>query len=322
MTRFILGRLVLLVLGLFVASVLIFLALRVLPGDVAQVIGGTKATPEQVERIRESLGLNESPATQYFTWVAGLVRGDLGSSLLTGAPVGDDLARRFQVTLPLTLISLVIALVVALPLGTYAALRHDRPIGVVVGFGSQTLAAVPALWAGLLLILLFGRGVGLIGIFPTSGFPRAGWADPAAALTALILPALTIGLIEGAVLLRFVRSAALEALDQDYVRAGAARGLTRPQALVRHGLPNVGLSVVSVSGLIFAGLITGAVLIEALFNLPGVGRMLVDDVGSRDIAKVQSEVIFLTAIVLVIGAVVDVAHRVIDPRQREQAVTA
>ncbi|MFT4279934.1 ABC transporter permease [Microbacterium sp.] len=322
MTRFLLGRTLLLLLGLVVASLLIFLALRVLPGDVAQVIGGTKATPEQVEKIRESLGLNQSLATQYTSWVAGLLRGDLGSSLLTGRPVGDDLAHRFQVTLPLTLLSLAIALVVALPLGTYAALRHDRPIGVAVGFGSQTLAAVPALWAGLLLILLFGRGVGLVGILPTSGFPRTGWQDPGAALTALVLPALTIGLIEGAVLLRFVRSAALEALDQDYVRAGAARGLTRPQALVRHGLPNVGLSVVSVSGLIFAGLITGAVLIEALFNLPGVGRMLVDDVGSRDIAKVQGEVIFLTGIVLVIGAVIDVTHRLIDPRQRERAAAA
>ncbi|MDQ1205714.1 ABC transporter permease [Microbacterium sp. SORGH_AS_0862] len=322
MIRFLLGRAVLLVLGLGVASLLIFLALRVLPGDVAQVIGGTTATPEQVARIRESLGLNESPAAQYIAWVAGLLRGDLGTSLLTGVPIGDDLARRFEITLPLTLLALVIALAVALPLGTYSALRHDRPIGVAVGFGSQTLAAVPALWAGLLLILLFGRGVGLIGLLPTSGFPRSGWQDPLTALASLLLPALTIGLIEGAVLLRFVRSAALEALDQDYVRAGAARGLTRPQALARHGLPNVGLSIVSVSGLILAGLITGAVLIEALFNLPGVGRMLVDDVGSRDIAKVQSEVFFLTGIVLVIGALIDVAHRLIDPRQRERAVAA
>lgn len=322
MIRFILGRTLLLLVGLLVASLLIFLALRVLPGDVAQVIGGTKATPEQVERIRESLGLHESPAAQYVTWVAGLLRGDLGTSLLTGTPVSDDLARRFQVTLPLTVLSLLIALTIALPLGTYAALRHDRARGVVISVSSQTLAAVPALWGGLLLILLLGRGVGLIGILPTSGFPRAGWADPGAAFAALILPALTIGLIEGAVLLRFVRSAALEALDQDYVRAGAARGLTRPQALVRHGLPNVGLSIVSVSGLVFAGLVTGAVLIEALFTLPGVGRMLVDDVGSRDIAKVQGEVLFLTAIVLVIGAVVDVVHRLIDPRQRERAVAA
>ncbi|MGB4778301.1 ABC transporter permease [Microbacterium sp.] len=322
MTRFLIGRAVLLVVGLLVASVLIFFVLRVLPGDVAQVIGGTKATPEQVERIRESLGLNESLLSQYLNWLGGLFRGDLGSSLLTGRPVSDDLAHRFEVTLPLTLLSLTIALLVALPLGTYAALRHDRVAGVAIGFGSQTLAAVPVLWAGLLLILLFGRGVGFIGILPTSGFPRSGWTDPGAAIAALILPALTIGLIEGAVLLRFVRSAALEALDQDYVRAGAARGLTRPQALVRHGLPNVGLSIVSVSGLVFAGLIAGAVLIEALFNLPGVGRMLVDDVGSRDLAKVQGEVLFLTAIVLVVGALVDVVHRLIDPRQRERAAAA
>lgn len=321
MLRFLLGRSLLLVVGLFVTTLLIFFTLRVLPGDVAQVIGGTTATPEQVERIREDLGLNASPAAQYADWVAGLVRLDLGHSLLTGVPVAQDLSQRFEVTLPLTLLSLLIALAISLPLGVLSALTHDRPLGVVLSFGSQVLAAVPALWAGLLLILLFGRGAGLIGVFPTNGFPRQGWEEPGAALVSLALPALTVGVIEGAVLLRFVRSAALEALSQDYVRTAVAKGLTRTQGLVLHGLPNVGLSVISVSGLQVAGLITGAVLVEALFNLPGVGRMLVADVGARDLTKVQSEVLLLTGLVLVIGALIDVAHRVIDPRQRERAAS-
>jgi peptide/nickel transport system permease protein len=316
---FLLRRAALLVLGLVVASLLIFLALRVLPGDVAQVIGGTTATPEQVARIRTELGLDRSLATQYLDWVAGLVRGDLGNSLLTGVPTGSEIALRLRVTLPLTVLSLLIALLIALPLGVLSALRHDQRTGTAISVSAQGLAAVPALWAGLLLIVLVGRGVGLVGLFPANGFPLDGWSQPLRALSYLVLPAVTIGIIEGAVLLRFVRSAALEAASQDYVRAAAAKGRTRTQALIRHGLPNVGLSIISVGALQVAGLITGAVLVESLFNLPGLGRMLVDDVGSRDLVKVQSEILVLTGIVLVIGAVVDVVHRLIDPRQRDGA---
>ncbi len=321
MTRFLLRRVALLIVGLLVASVLIFLTLRVLPGDVAQVIGGIKATPEELERIRQELGLDRSLPAQYLDWVGGLLHGDLGTSLITGTPVADELSEKFAVTLPLALLSLLVALLIALPLGILSALRHDRPDGVVISFGSQILAAVPALWAGLLLIILLGRGVGLIGILPSNGFPREGWANPGAALVALILPALTIGLIEGAVLLRFVRSAALEAMSQDYVRTAAAKGLTPTGALVRHGLPNVGLSIVTIGALQIAGLITGAVLVESLFNLPGVGRMLVTDVGTRDLVKVQSEILLFTGIVLVIGTLVDILHRTVDPRQRERPAT-
>ncbi|MDM4761611.1 ABC transporter permease [Galbitalea sp. SE-J8] len=316
MLRFLIGRLGLLVAGLLLASVLVFLVLRVLPGDVAQVIGGTNATPAQIAAIRESLGLDAGPVSQYLSWLAGLVRFDLGDSLITGTPVGEELGQKFQVTLPLTLLALVVGLVIALPLGVLSAVRAERG-GGAINVAAQALAAVPALWAGLLLILLLGRGVGLVPLLPTQGFPRDGWADPSAALAALVLPALTIGVIEGAVLLRFVRSATLEALAQDYVRTAAAKGLTRTRALLTHGLPNVGLSIISVTALTVAGLITGAVLVESLFNLPGVGRMLVSDVGNRDLVKVQSEILFLTAIVLVIGAVVDVVHRVLDPRLRE-----
>lgn len=319
MVRFLVRRLLLLVVGLLVASAVIFLTLRVLPGDVAQLIGGVTATPEQVARIRAELGLNVSPVIQYTNWVTGLFRFDLGKSLLTGTPVAQDLADKIQVTLPLALFAIVIAFAVALPLGTFSALRHDRPSGIIVGAASQVFAAIPALWAGLLLIILFGKGVGLIGILPSNGFPDDGWADPLGALQSLVLPAVTIGVIEGAVLLRFVRSAVLEALSQDYVRTAAAKGLTRTRALLTHGLPNVGLSIISISALQIAGLITGSILAETLFNLPGVGRMLAGDVGSRDLVKVQGEVLLLVALVLVIGALLDVLHRVIDPRQRERA---
>jgi peptide/nickel transport system permease protein len=306
--------LALLVVGLLVASVLIFLSLRVLPGDVAQLIAGTESTPEQVAAIRDRLGLDVPLPQQYFDWIGGVFRGDLGTSLLTGSSVLEELAEKAQVTVPLSILALVIALAFSIPFGVLSALRRRRPDGTALSMGTQAVAAVPVVWAGMMLVVVFAVWLGW---FPAQGFPRGGWDDPAVALRALVLPALTIGIVEGAMLLRFVRSATLQALGQDYVRTAAAKGLTRTQALLRHGLPNVGLSIVTVLGLQVAGIIVGAVVIEELFTLPGVGRMLVSDVGARDLPMVQGELLVLTGFVLLVGFVVDLVHRAIDPRQRE-----
>jgi peptide/nickel transport system permease protein len=314
--RYAVTRMVLLLAGLLVASVLIFLTLRVLPGDVAAVIGGTTSSPEQVAAIREGLGLDRPLATQYTDWIGGLLRGDLGTSLLTGAPVADELASKAQVTVPLGVLSLLIALAFSIPLGVASALRRGRADGTALSVAAQSLAAVPVVWAGLMLVVVFAVWLGWL---PAQGFPRNGWADPGSAIRSLILPALTIGVVEGAMLMRFVRSATLQAIDQDYVRTAAAKGLTRTRALIRHGLPNVALSVITVLGLQVAGIVVGAVIIEQLFSLPGIGRMLVTDVGQRDLPKVQSELLALTGFVLVIGFVVDLVQRLIDPRQREAA---
>jgi peptide/nickel transport system permease protein len=314
--RYTLVRLGLLVLGLFVASVLIFLTLRVLPGDVAQLIAGVGSTPEQLAAIRERLGLGEPLPAQYLDWIGGVLRGDLGTSLLTGTGVVDELAEKAQVTVPLGILSLVVAIVISVPLGVLSALRRGRADGTALSVSAQALAAVPVVWAGMMLVVVFAVWLGWL---PAQGFPRAGWADPWAALRALLLPALTIGIVEGAMLLRFVRSATLQAIGQDFVRTAAAKGLTRDAALIRHGLPVVGLSVITVLGLQVAGIIVGAVVIEQLFSLPGIGRMLVDDVGARDLPMVQGELLVLTGFVLVVGFVVDLVHRTIDPRQREAA---
>lgn len=314
MIRYALTRLGLLVLGLAVASALIFLSLRVLPGDVAQLVGGTQASPEQVAALRESLGLNVPLWQQYLDWIDGLLRGDLGRSLLTGTPVMTELLSKAQVTVPLAAMSLTVALVVGIPLGVLSALGRRRAGGTAISVGAQALAAVPVVWAGMMLVVVFAVWLGWL---PPQGFPRAGWSDPAAAFRALVLPAVTIGMVEGAMLLRFVRSATLQALGQDYVRTAAAKGLTRTRALLRHGLPNVGLSIITVLGLQVAGIIVGAVVIEQLFTLPGVGRMLVADVAARDLPKVQGELLALTGFVLIVGFVVDLVHRLIDPRQRE-----
>ena len=314
MIRYALTRLALLVLGLFVASALIFTTLRILPGDVAQLIAGVNSTPEQIAGIRERLGLDRPLPVQYGDWIAGILTGDLGRSQLTGTPVASELLQKAEVTVPLGILSFVIALIVAVPFGVHAAVRHRRPDGVLVSVGAQALAAVPVVWAGMMLVVVFAVSLGWL---PAQGFPRAGWSDPGAAVRALLLPALTIGVVEGAVLLRFVRSATLQAMGQDFVRTAAAKGLTRTQALLRHGLPSVGLSVVTVLGVQIAGIMVGAVVIEQLFSLPGIGRMLVEDTGNRDLVKVQGELLVLTGLVLVIGFAVDLVHRLLDPRQRE-----
>ncbi|TQK19076.1 peptide/nickel transport system permease protein [Microbacterium sp. SLBN-154] len=314
MIRYALTRGALLLLGLFVASALIFLTLRVLPGDVAQQIAGTNGTPEQVAAIRESLGLNAPLWAQYADWIGGVFRGDLGTSLYTGTGVTTELAEKARVTVPLGILSLLFALAVSIPLGVVSALRRGRADGTTLSVGAQALAAVPVVWAGMMLVVVFAVWLGWL---PAQGFPRGGWSQPADALRALILPALTIGIIEGAMLLRFVRSATLQAIGQDYVRTAAAKGLTRNAALIRHGLPNVGLSVISVLGLQVAGIVVGAVIIEQLFSLPGIGRMLVEDVDRRDLPMVQGELLILTGFVLLVGFLVDIVHRLLDPRQRE-----
>jgi peptide/nickel transport system permease protein len=212
--------------------------------------------------------------------------------------------------------ALLIAVLIAVPFGIIAALLRGRRGGTALSVGAQALAAVPVVWAGMMLIVVFSVWLGWL---PPQGFPRTGWSTPGKAIEALLLPALTIGIVEGAMLMRFVRSATLQAAGQDFVRTAAAKGLTRTRALIQHGIPAVGLSIVTVLGLQVAGIIVGSVVIEQLFTLPGIGRMLVADVGTRDLIKVQSELLVLTGFVLVVGFLVDLLHRAIDPRQREAA---
>ena len=314
MLRYALTRGALLIAGLLVASVLIFLALRVFPGDVAQLLAGDKATPSQVDAIRKALGLDQPLVLQYLGWIGGVLHGDLGTSQLNGASVAAELAQKAQVTVPLATLSLLVALVIAVPLGIGSAMLRGRAAGTTLNTAAQAIAAVPVVWAGMMLVVVFAVWLGWL---PAQGFPRGGWADPGAALQSLILPALTIGTIEGALLLRFVRSATLQAASQDFVRTAAAKGLTRDRALIQHGLPAVGLSIITVLGIQVAGIIVGSVVVEQLFTLPGIGRMLVADVGTRDLVKVQGELLVLTGMVLIIGFVVDLVHRALDPRQRE-----
>lgn len=314
MIRYLLRRTLLLLFSLFVASVLIFLLLRLLPGDVATTIGGLRATPEQLARIRANLGLDRPLTTQYGSWLGGVLRGDFGKSQLTGVSVSAELATKLQVTAPLVGGGIAVALLLAVPFGILAAVRHRSAVGGGISAVAQLGIAVPTFWLGLVLALLFAIE---LRILPAQGFPVDGWQSPGLAVRALILPWLALGLSEGAVLLRFVRSAVLDVLSADYLRTARAKGRTRIGALLTHGLRNAALPVTSILGLQIAGLIVGAVVVEQVFALPGVGTMLLADVGNRDLVKVQGEVLVISAAVLVISFAIDIVHRAIDPRLRE-----
>ncbi|WP_433654445.1 ABC transporter permease [Nocardia sp. CA-128927] len=301
----------LLLVSLAVASVLIFAMLRLLPGDVAATVAGLQATPEQIAAIRADLGLDRSLPAQYLSWIGGVFNGDFGHSQLNGTSVGAELEQKLAVTGPLIVGSLLIALGLAIPLGTWAAVRHRSRSGEAANALSQLGIAVPGLWLAMLLILVFAVELKFL---PAQGFPADRWADPGAAMRSLILPCVTLGISEGAVLFRFVRSAILGVLYSEYLRTARAKGLTRTQALVRHGFRNAAPSVVSILGLQFAVLIVGAVVIERVFTLPGVGSMLLSDVANRDLVKVQGEVLLIVSAVLAIGFAVDIVHRLIDPR--------
>ncbi|MEU6377139.1 ABC transporter permease [Streptomyces sp. NPDC046909] len=316
MTLYLLRRAGLLAVSLLAASVLIFLVLRLLPGDIAQTIGGIKATPAQVAAVRHDLGLDRPLPAQYGDWIGGAVTGDFGRSVLDGTSVSGQLAEKLAVTGPLAAGAVLLALAFAVPLGVFAAVRRNSRLGGAVNAFGQLGIALPTLWVGLLLVVVFAVQLRWL---PAQGFPVDGWAEPGQALRSLVLPWITLALAEGAVLLRFVRSAVLDVLHQDWLRTARAKGHTRTGALIRHGLRNAAVPVVSVLGLQIAALVAGAVVVEQVFVLPGVGQMLIADVGNRDLDKVQGEILLLTGAVLVIGFLVDLAHRLIDPRLRSAA---
>ncbi|MBM6698775.1 ABC transporter permease [Bifidobacterium pullorum subsp. saeculare] len=312
--RFLAQRLMLFVAALFALSVLVFAALRILPGDVAAVMAGMNATAGQVARLRTELGLDRPLAAQYGDWLAALLHGDLGVSAFTGRSVTAEVAQRAQVTFPLIGMTMALALTAGIPLGCAAALARRPAVRGAFRLVAIVAGAVPALWSGLLLILLFARGSGLVGLFPSQGFPMGGWRQPGAAFASLTLPAVASGLIVAASLMRHTRSALGEQLEGGAVAMGMACGMTRTEAALRIGLRLATPQLVSVAGLTLAQMVTSVMVVENLFALPGIGAMLVTDVGNRDLIAVQSELFLLAAFFLLVGLLVDLAHHALDPR--------
>ncbi|MFE3290018.1 ABC transporter permease [Rhodococcus sp. NPDC059234] len=305
-------RLGIFVLTALVASVLVFALLSVLPGDPARIALGVQASAEEVARERTAMGLDAPLYQRYGSWVWGMLHGDMGTSYLTRQSVGPEIADRLQVTAWVVAAGMVVALVVALPLGVAAAVRARRPDGLVIGGISQVGIAIPAFLSGVLLSTVFAVELGWL--------PSSGWQAPIEGvggfLSYLVLPALALGLVQGSVLTRYVRSAVLDELGEDYLRTARAKGLTGTQALLRHGLRNAAIPVVTVVGVQLTTLLIGAVVIERVFVIPGLGSLLLDKVGQRDMAAVQSIVMVLVLAVLVLNLVVDLVSTAIDPRLR------
>ena len=315
MLRLLGSRLVSLALTLVVVSAAIFLVLEVLPGDPAAIMLGTSAREDTLAALRTELGLDRPAWERYAAWIGGLARGDLGRSITYGTPVADLVADRLAVTVPLAALAIVLAVTVALPLGIAAAARRDRAVDRFVLVFSQLGVAVPNFWLGLLFILLFSTKLGWL---PAGGFP--GWsAGPGPALRALVLPAVALALPQAAVLARVTRSAALEVIGADFVRTALAKGLTEGRILRRHVVPNTLVPVATILGLQLSFLLAGAILVENVFTLPGLGRLAYQALAQRDLVVIRNVVLLLAGLVIVVNFAVDLAYGVLDPRMRTRA---
>ncbi|MGI5271236.1 ABC transporter permease [Nonomuraea sp. CA-218870] len=295
-----------------VAGVLVFAFMAMLPGDPAEVALGVNATPEAVAQLREEFGTHRPPVTQFLDWFGGLVTGDFGTSYVTSSPIGPQIGERLGVTAVLVGGGMLVALLIAVPAGTFAAVHHRNPLGVAISALSQLGIAIPAFLAGILLVFVFAVKAQVL---PSGGYVPAA-EDPVEWFRGLLLPWLSLGLVQGAVLTRYVRSAVLDVMREDFLRTARAKGRGRMGALWRHGLRNASVPVVTVLGLQLATLLIGAVVVERVFVIPGLGDLLLNGVAGRDLLLVQGVVMVLVVAVLLINFVVDVAYAALDPRLR------
>jgi peptide/nickel transport system permease protein len=309
---YVLQRLVAFVVTLACVSVLVFVAIRVLPGDPVLVMAGPEANPEVVARLRAAMGLDRPLLVQYGEWLGRALRGDVGVSLQYDVPVGRLIVSRLPVTLPLTAMAALFMLVVALPLGLYAATHARRPGDYLAMIVAQIGLAVPSFWAGLLLILLFSVHLGW---FRSGGFE--GWTQGVwVGVRSLLLPAIALGLFQAAVLIRATRAALLEVLGEDYVRTARAKGVWEGLVVVKHAFRNALIPVVTVAGLQLGQLIAGSIILESVFALPGLGRLALGAITARDLPVVQGVTLFVASCIVAINFAVDVSYALLDPRIR------
>ena len=308
-TLFVLKRVASLLVSLFIASIIIFLVLRLLPGDSSASLG-VGATQDQLEQLRKELGTNQPLWTQYWNWLRDLLTGQ-SESFVSRMPFGELISHRLTITVPLSVTAFLVSVLISTPIGIIAATKRKSPIGLIVSGASQLGLAVPVFWVGVILVWIFALHLGW---FPSGNFPRQGWSDPAAAFRALVLPVVTIAIAMSATMIRFVRSSVIDVLEADYMRTARSLGYSRTQALVRHGLRNATVPVVAILGIELGTSLLGAVVIENVFALPGLGQLLLTSVQARDLPVVQNLVMLLTAVVLVLNTVVDLIQRAIDPR--------
>ena len=297
------------------ASLLVFSALLAIPGDPAEIILGLDAAPEARSALRDQLGLNEPAPARYVAWAAGVLRGDLGMSIVYQRPVAALIVDRLGVSVPLALGAALIAGLIALPLGVLAALRRGTWVDPVVTSLAQLGAAVPSFWLGLLFVLLFAVELGWL---PAGGFSP--WdRDPVASVRSLILPMLALGLGQAAVMTRMTRSSMIEALAQDYVRTARAKGLPPARVTFGHALRNALVTLVTILGLSLTNVFIGSIVVEQVFALPGLGQLALTAIGTRDLPLVQGEILLYATTIIVLGFLVDVSYALLDPRIRYEA---
>ncbi len=312
MIVWLLGRLAVLVLSLIVASGVIFAAVEIAPGDPAAYMLGMNARPETVAALRAELGLEGSKLSRYLAWTGGMLRGDFGTSYTYRTPVAGMIADRLLVSVPLALYAMALCVIVAFPAGIFAAMRRGRLGDLAVMGATQLGVAIPNFWFAMLLVLVFAINLRWVG---AGGFP--GWeAGVLPALGALTLPAVALALPQAAILARVLRGALIDRMDEDFVRTARARGLSRGQALRRHGLRNALIPVLTILGLQFSFLLAGGIIIEQVFFLPGLGRLVFQSIAARDLVVVEAVVMLLVFAVIAVNFAVDLAYAAVDPRLR------
>ena len=315
MIIYILNRILIGLATLLLASIVVFGVMEVLPGDPAQLMLGMSGSPEALANLRAQMGLDEPLLWRYFNWIGGLLTGDFGRSYTYSAPVADLIGERLVVSLPLALMSLVLSTVIALPVGIFAAARRGRLPDTLAMGTAQLGVAVPNFWFALLLIYAFAVWLKWL---PAGGFP--GWSGGFwNGIKSLILPAIALALPQAAILARVTRSALLDVLGEDYIRTARAKGLPRGRVLRRHALRNAMIPVLTILGLQFAFLLAGTIIIENVFYLPGLGRLIFQAITQRDLIVVEGVVMLLVASVIVVNILVDLAYALVDPRLREAA---
>ncbi len=310
MGLFLLKRFATLIATLAGASIVVFLVLEILPGDAALILMGPDASPEAVQALATKLGIDRPPVARYFGWVGGMLTGNLGDSYSYSTPVLDLVLERLALTVPLALLAMALTTLLALSAGIYAASHHNKWGDVSLMGLTQVGIAIPNFWFAILLILLFSVHLQW---FSAGGFP--GWEDGTwEAIKALLLPALSLAVVQAAILARITRSAVLEVLREDFVRTARAKGLSRHATVWHHVLRNAMIPVITVMGLQFAELLAGTIVVENVFYLPGLGRLIFQAISNRDLVVVRNCVMLLATMVVLVNFVVDVLYAVIDPR--------
>lgn len=312
MIRYVLGRLTSLCLSLVVASLVIFAVIEVIPGDPAAYMLGVNAQPDTVAALRSELGLDQALPARYLGWVTGMVQGDFGQSYTYRAPVAQMVADRIWVSLPLAVYALVLSTLIAFPAGIYAASRRGSAGDVGIMGATQLGVAIPNFWFAMILVLIFAIKLRW---FSAGGFP--GWDKGFwGGVKALTLPAIALALPQAAILARVMRSSLLDMLGEDFIRTARAKGLSRRQALWRHALRNALIPVLTIIGLQFSFLLAGGIIIEQVFFLPGLGRLIFQAISARDLIVVESVVMLLVFLVIMVNFAVDLAYAAVDPRLR------